>query len=119
MLNTLTVQNCFHFMVPTPMHMWRGCDVPGVMGVLAKDTASGQYNVIDAFDVEQVPDLNSLAADPRLGAWMAAAGGLDNLRFDVFLMPNAETPRRRDVVTLLQRSCGFTATPEPAYAHAV
>jgi len=119
MLNMLTVQNCFHFMVPTPMHKWRGCEVPGVMGVLAKDSITGQHNVIDAFDVDQVPDLPSLASDSRLGGWIAAAGGLDNLRFDVFLMPNAETPRRRDIVTLLQRTCGFTTTIEPAYAHAV
>jgi len=119
MLNTLTVQNCFHFMVPTPLQMWRGCDVPGVVGVLAKDSTTNQYVVIDAFDVDQIPDLTSLASDPRFGSWMSAAGGFDNLRFDSFLMPNAEAPRRRDVVTILQRSCGFTATQEPAYAHAV
>ena len=119
MLNTLTVQNCFHFMVPTPLDLWRGYDVPGIVGVMAKDEQSGQFVVLDAFIAETIPDPRALAQDPRHGVWSARAGGSTNLRFDAFFMPNSDTSRRSDVLMLLQRSCGFTAIPEPAYAHAV
>lgn len=118
MLNLLPVRNCMHFVAPTPIEMWTRSEVPGVVGVLRKDP-DGQYTVIDAFGTECLPDANDLLQDFRLAAWIESAGGINNLRFDAFPMPSASTQRRTDVVTLLQRSCGFRPAADPAYAHAV
>lgn len=118
MLNMLPVRNCFHFIAPVGLDMWTAMDVPGIVGVLRREH-DGQYTVIDAYAVEQVPDSAMLAQDLRLAAWIEAAGGSESLRFDVFTMPSAPAARRNDVVTLLQRSCGFRPLVSPAYAHAV
>lgn len=118
MLHTLPVTNCMHFIAPTRLEDWKPYDVGGVVGVLVGET-NGQFRVLDAFDCDAIPSTRQLTADERFGSWVAAAGGLDNVRFDVFLMPKAERPRRSDVITLLERSCGFASTSAPAYAHAV
>lgn len=118
MLNMLPVQNCFHFLSPMPLDMWKGYDVPGIVGVLKRD-ANGQYVVIDAFECERVPNVNQLIADERFGDWINVAESSEALRFDVFLMPQASIDRRTEVVMLLERSCGFRTTQAPAYAHAV
>jgi hypothetical protein len=118
MLNMLPVRNCLHFMAPTSLDMWTACEVPGIVGVLRRDS-DGQYTVIDAFGVECMPDANALLQDSRYAGWIEAAGGIEALRFDAFVMPATTAERRRNVVTLLQRSCGFRPVADPAYAHAV
>lgn len=107
-----------HFIMPTKLSDWKGYDVAGVVGVLAKDV-NGQYRVVDAFDVDAVPSARQLAMNERFGDWVSEAGGLDEVRFDVFLMPRAATNDRRQLVTLLERSCGFQTDRQRAYAHAV
>jgi hypothetical protein len=118
MLDMLPVRNCMHFVTPTSLDMWSPADVPGIVGVLRRDD-DGQYTVIDAFGVENLPVANAMLHDRRFAAWIEAAGGIDRLRFDAFMMPLAPLQRRADVVTLLQRSCGFRPLATPAYAHAV
>lgn len=118
MLHAMPVSNCMHFIMPTKLSDWKGYEVAGVVGVLAKDV-NGQYQVVDAFDADQVPSARQLAMNERFGDWVSIAGGLDNVRFDVFLMPRAESNDRRRVVTLLERSCGFKSDRVAAYAHAV
>ncbi len=118
MLNLLPVRNCMHFMAPSTLDMWSPADVPGVVGVLRRDS-DGQYTVIDAYSVDRIPDAEALLNDDRIAMWIEQAGGMDALRFDTFMMPAAPQSRRRDVVTLLQRSCGFRPSASPAYAHAV
>lgn len=115
MLATMPVQNCMHFLMPVTLSDWSTYPVPGVVGVLRR-LASGQYEVLDAFDCGTVPGARDLAMDSRFPHWVEAAGGHDSLRFDVFLMPQADETRRRDVLTLLQRSCGFTAPVTTTYA---
>jgi len=118
MLHALPVTNCMHFIMPTKLDDWKSYDVAGIVGVLCRDE-NGQYNVIDAFDCETVPGARQLTNDERFGMWVATAGSLDRIRFDVFLMPKAEIGRRQEVITLLERSCGFATVAAPAYAHAV
>ncbi|MBN9400120.1 MAG: hypothetical protein J0I17_08100 ['Candidatus Kapabacteria' thiocyanatum] len=118
MLLSMPVQNCMHFMAPVSLEHWRAYDVPGIVGVLKRED-NGQYSVIDAFEVDAVPTVRQLALDERFGSWTDLAGSRDKVRFDVFLMPKADMNRRKEVVTLLERSCGFKATQIPAYAHAV
>lgn len=118
MLHTMPVTNCMHFITPTKFDDWKAYDVAGVVGVMACDE-SGQYTVLDAFDCETIPSKHMLTVDERFGSWVSAAGSLDKVRFDVFLMPKAEKARRLDVVTLLERSCGFKTKTAPSYAHAV
>ncbi|MBI2794152.1 MAG: hypothetical protein HYX66_05820 [Ignavibacteria bacterium] len=107
-----------HFITPTRLEDWKSYNVAGVVGVLVGDE-NGQYRVLDAFDCDSIPSTSQLTSDERFGSWVSAAGSLDNVRFDVFLMPKAERARRSDVITLLERSCGFTSNAVPAYAHAV
>ncbi len=118
MLHAMPVSNCMHFLMPTSLDDWKAYDVPGIVGVLRRGT-DGQYHVIDAFDCSQVPSARQLTLDSRFSDWVASAGGMEMLRFDVFLMPTANPQRRGDVITLLERSCGFHARQEHAYAHAV
>lgn len=118
MLHSMPVSNCMHFLMPTKLDDWNAHHVPGIVGVLGVDV-SGNCRVIDAFDAEFVPSSRQLAMDERFAAWVSQAGGLENLRFDVFLMPQANIERRSEVVTLLERSCGFRPAAENAYAHAV
>ena len=118
MLHAMPVSNCLHFIMPTRLENWSAYDVSGVIGVLSKDE-NGQYSVIDAFQVESVPAGRDLMMDERFGDWIAAAGSLDQVRFDVFLMPKTEEVRRDEVVMLLERSCGFATARASAYAHAV
>jgi hypothetical protein len=118
MLHGMPVENCMHFISPTKLENWKSFDVAGVVGVLRRD-ATGRHHVMDAFDCESIPGVRQLTTDERFGQWVAAAGSIDNVRFDVFLMPAAETARRSEVVTLLERSCGFATQAAPAYAHAV
>ena len=118
MLHAQPVSNCLHFIMPTKLSDWSSYDVPGVIGILGKDE-NGQYNVLDAFPVDTIPAARGLAMDERFGDWVSAAGGLDNVRFDVFLMPKTDDERRQEVVTLLERSCGFASAQKTAYAHAV
>lgn len=114
----MPVTNCMHFLMPTKLEDWKSYDVSGVVGVLSRDE-NGQYRVLDAFDCDVIPGIRQLTSDERFGNWVAAAGSMDKIRFDVFLMPKAEQARRTEVVTLLERSCGFTPVAAPAYAHAV
>lgn len=118
MLDTLPVRNCFYFLAPTTLEHWQAQAVPGIVGVLKRE-ASGQYTVLDAFPAGVIPDARDLMRDSRFGMWLNAAGSLEALRFDVFLMPKSEPSKQRDVLTLLERSCGFVATQQVAYAHAV
>jgi hypothetical protein len=118
MLHTMPVSNCMHFILPTKLEDWKSYEVAGVIGVLGKDE-NGQYNVVDAFPVEQIPAARQLMTDERFGDWVAMAGSLDHLRFDVFLMPQTDEDRRHEVVTLLERSCGFKSNRAISYAHAV
>jgi len=118
MLHALPVTNCMHFIMPTKLDDWKSYDVSGIVGVLSRDS-NGQYQVIDAFDCESIPSPRQLTNDERFGMWVAQAGSLDKIRFDVFLMPKAEISRRQEVITLLERSCGFATVAAPAYAHAV
>ncbi len=119
MLHAMPVSNCMHFLMPTKLDDWKAFDVPGVVGVLGRGE-DGHYRVIDAFDCTSVPSARQLALDERFGNWVQAADGIDNIRFDVFLMPSAPGERRTEVVSLLERSCGFRSFERtPAYAHAV
>ena len=118
MLHAMPVSNCLHFIMPTKLDDWKSYDVSGVVGVLGKDE-NGQYRVVDAFEVDTVPGARQLTMDERFGDWVASAGSLDNVRFDVFLMPKTEKASRDEVVTLLERSCGFRTDRAAAYAHAV
>jgi hypothetical protein len=108
-----------HFLMPTKLDDWKAFEVAGIVGVLGRGQ-DGQFYVIDAFDSNTVPSARQLALDERFGSWVVAASGMDNIRFDVFLMPNSEQNRRDDVITLLERSCGFrTDHVNAQYAHAV
>jgi len=118
MLHSMPVTNCLHFLMPVGLENWNAYDVPGIVGVLRRDD-NGNYDVVDAFDCSTIPGARELALDERFGAWAEAAGSRDRVRFDVFLMPKAEVNRRQEVVMLLERSCGFKTTQQPAYAHAV
>jgi hypothetical protein len=118
MLDALPIRNCIYFLAPTSLDHWRGYDVPGVVGVLWRDI-DGRYHVLDAFQVVKVPDAKELQQDVRFEEWVNRSGGRDQIRFDVFMMPSASMSRRQDVVTLLQRSCGFDQQNYPEYAHAV
>ncbi len=111
MLTTMPVQNCMHFLMPVGLEEWTSYDVPAVVGILRKNL-SGQFEVLDAFPCERVPSARDLATHERYSQWTELAGGRSNLRFDVFLMPQSDTTRRNDVITLLQRSCGFRV-PQP------
>ncbi len=77
------------------------------------------FNWYILFEVAEVPEASDLVGDPRFTQWVQRAGGSDQLRFDVFMMPASTMSRRQDVVTLLQRSCGFDQQQYPVYAHAV
>lgn len=114
----MPISNCMHFLMPTKLDDWTGHNVPGIVGVLGQ-SADGQFRVLDAFDAESIPSATQLAMDARFSDWVAAAGGISMLRFDVFLMPQADTERRTAVVTLLERSCGFRTTVPQAYARAI
>lgn len=118
MLHSLPVSNCMHFLMPTKLDDWSGHDVPGIIGVLGQGT-DGKYRVLDAFDANTVPDARQLALDERFGAWVHAAGGIEMLRFDVFLMPKTDMVGRNAVLTLLERSCGYRPVASQAYAYAV
>jgi len=118
MLHAMPVSNCMHFIMPTKLEDWKSYDVSGVIGILGRDE-NGQFRVIDAYQVEQVPSARQLMTDERFGDWVAMAGSLENVRFDVFLMPQTNEQRRHEVVTLLERSCGFRADRTISYAHAV
>ena len=118
MLHAMPVSNCMHFIMPTKLEDWKSYEVGGVIGVLGKDE-NGQYAVVDAFQVDQVPSSRQLMTDERFGDWVAAAGSLDQVRFDVFLMPQSNENGRHEVVTLLERSCGFRSNRTISYAHAV
>lgn len=104
--------------MPVNLDDFRAYDVPGIVGILKKNS-DGSFDVIDAFESESIPSAKELAYDERFGSWVVAAGGVDGLRFDVFLMPKADVQRRAEVVTLLERSCGFRTLQLQAYAHAV
>ena len=118
MLHAMPVSNCMHFIMPTKLEDWKPYDVGGVIGILGKDE-NGQFRVIDAFQVEKVPSARQLMLDERFGDWVATAGSVDQVRFDVFLMPSTTEERRLEVVTLLERSCGFRTQRAFSYAHAV
>lgn len=118
MLEALPIRNCIHFLTPTSLEHWKGSCVSGVVGVMCRNL-DGTYSVFDAFEVSVVPEARELVHDPRFNQWLLRAGGSDQLRFDVFMMPSSSMSRRQDVVTLLQRSCGFDQQQYPAYAHAV
>ncbi|MCO6465130.1 MAG: hypothetical protein J5I53_00805 [Bradyrhizobiaceae bacterium] len=107
-----------HFLMPTKLDDWSGYAVPGIVGVLGLG-ADGQYHVVDAFDADTIPSAQQLQCDERFSTWIESVGGLNKLRFDVFLMPKADVTRRSAVVTLLERSCGFRTTHQNAYAQAV
>jgi hypothetical protein len=115
MMYTMPVQNCLHFLMPVTLSDWSAYQVPGIVGVLRK-RASGQYEVIDAFSVDSVPSARELATSERYMHWAEAAGGHDHLRFDVFLMPLSDTVRRQTLLTLIQRSCGFSLPTPATYA---
>jgi|GEM_PF-1249093 len=117
MLQALPVLNCMHFMAPVSLADWRSYEVPGVVGILRKHS-SGQYELVDAFDCQSVPVVRDLILNEKFSRWVEAAGGLENVRFDVFLMPQADVSRRTDVVTLIERSCGFRLPAAPAYVNA-
>ena len=118
MLHAMPVTNCLHFIMPTKLEDWKSYEVAGVIGVMRRDD-SGQYNVVDAFPVDQIPSARQLMTDERFGDWVSQAGGMDQMRFDVFLMPNTDTYRRTEVVALIERSCGFRPQKTVSYAHAV
>ena len=118
MLHSLPVSNCMHFLMPTKLDDWTEHNVPGIVGVLGQD-AHGQYHVIDAFDTNSIPSARQLAMDERFGKWVSAAGNIEALRFDMFLMPKTDRMRRSEVLTLLERSCGFQSISSEAYAYAV
>lgn len=107
MLLELPVQNCLHFLMPVSLREWSTYDVSGIVGVLRR-TSSGQFEVIDAYHCDLLPNSNELRSNPWFSTWCEMAGGESDLRFDVFLMPQAPADRRNDVVTLLQRSTGFS-----------
>ncbi|MBK6418206.1 MAG: hypothetical protein IPG73_11205 [Ignavibacteria bacterium] len=117
MLHAMPVQNCMHFLMPVGLDDWRSYDVPGVVGILRKGE-SGQYELVDAFDCDTIPGARDLALHEKFSQWADAAGSYDQMRFDVFLMPQADKTRRVDVITLLERSCGFSLTPKTAYGKA-
>ncbi|MBK6760999.1 MAG: hypothetical protein IPG73_09905 [Ignavibacteria bacterium] len=117
MLHTMPVLNCMHFLMPVGLDNWTSYDVPGVVGVLRK-RESGQYELVDAFDCDSIPGARDLAQHQNFAQWVTAAGGTADVRFDVFLMPKADETQRHDVVTLIQRSCGFRLDPKPAYVNA-
>ena len=117
MLNTMPVLNCMHFLTPVCLSDWKSYNVPGVVGVLRK-RESGQYELVDAFDCETIPGARELGMHEKFSQWAVAAGSHDEIRFDVFLMPQADRTHRGDVVTLLERSCGFHMAPKPAYVNA-
>jgi hypothetical protein len=104
--------------MPTKLDSWKPYDVAGVIGVLGKDE-NGHYFVVDAFQVDSVPSARQLTLDERFGDWVGSVGSIENVRFDVFLMPKTEKINRDEVVTLLERSCGFRTEHAAAYAHAV
>lgn len=118
MLEALPIRNCIYFLTPTSLEHWKGSSSSGVVGVMCRNL-DGTYNVFDAFEVAEVPEASDLVGDPRFTQWVQRAGGSDQLRFDVFMMPTSSMSRRQDVVTLLQRSCGFDQQQYPVYAHAV
>ena len=117
MLHAMPVQNCMHFLMPVSLADWKSYDVPGVVGVLRK-RESGQYEVIDVFDCDTIPGARELAMHEKFSQWADAAGSHDQVRFDVFLMPQANSTHRHDVVTLLERSCGFRVGVKTAYVNA-
>ncbi|MCX6140056.1 MAG: hypothetical protein NTX15_04380 [Candidatus Kapabacteria bacterium] len=111
MLHAMPVKNCMHFLMPVSLVDWKSYDVPGVVGVLRKGE-SGQYVVVDAFDCDMIPGARELVLHEKFAQWADAAGSMDNVRFDVFLMPQADCVHRHEVVTLLERSCGFNLNPQ-------
>ncbi len=114
----MPVHNTMHFLMPVSLENWNTYDVPGIIGVVKKES-DGSFTVIDAFDVDSMPSATELAMDARFGQWTEAAGTRDNVYFDVFLTPKQDQLFRHGVVTLLERSCGFHANQSAAYAHAV
>ncbi len=117
MLQAMPVQNCMHFLMPISLDDWKSYDVPGVVGILRKGE-SGQYELVDAFDCDQIPGANELTLHEKYGQWLNAAGSQELMRFDVFLMPQANKTRRNDVIALIERSCGIILPSRSAYVNA-
>lgn len=105
MLAELPVKNCLLFLRPHDVSEWMSFDVPGVVGVFVQQE-DGQFAVIDVFDVDQLPTREELLHHDRMGLWEGLSLGKQSLRFDVFPTPLASPDRRREIVELVQRSCG-------------
>lgn len=118
MLQAMPVQNCMHFVMPLRLEDWRSYDVSGLVGILRK-ADNGQYEVVDIMDCENIPKAEDIIHADLFPTWAALAGGSEHLRFDVFLMPQANIERRHNLVSLLERSCGFKTAEINTYRAAV
>jgi len=103
--------------MPVSLADWKSYDVPGVVGILRKG-ATGQFELVDAFDCDTIPSASDLARHEKFSQWVSLAGSHDQVRFDVFLMPQAEPKRRREIVTIIERGCGLHLPDAPIYVNA-
>lgn len=116
MLHAMPVKNCLHFLMPVRLDDWTSYDVPGVVGVMRK-RATGQYELIDVLPCGRIPSARDLAIHERAMVWADAAGGIDQIRYDVFLMPRSENDHREAVAALIERSCGLHASDVDAVTY--
>jgi hypothetical protein len=118
MLMDLPVTNTMLFLAPITMDEWVTYEVPAIVGVIKK-TDDGRFIVIDAIACNEVPDIDGLRQNARFTWWANNVGGEENLWFDVFLTPQASYAKQIQMLTLLERSCGFKAAQTAPYAHAI
>lgn len=104
-MEQLPVKNCALFLGPTDATTWTRESLPGVVGVFIQE-AGGQVTLIDVFDIDHLPGYADLINHDEYPTWESVAGGKKHLRFDMYPMPFADEDRRREVVSLIQRSCG-------------
>jgi hypothetical protein len=105
MLAQLPVKNCHLFLHPHDLSEWMTYEVSGVVGVFEQQE-DGQYAVVDVFHADCLPTREELLHHERMGLWEGLTMGKQALRFDVFPTPLASPDRRREIVELVQRSCG-------------
>lgn len=105
-MEQLPVQNCALFLGPTDATTWTREQLSGVVGVF-RQGPNGDVALVDVFDVENLPGYEELKHHDQYAIWESVAGGKQHLRFDVYPMPYASLDRRREVVALIQRSCGI------------
>jgi hypothetical protein len=104
-MEQLPVKNCALFLGPTDASTWTRESLSGVVGVFMQEPG-GQAALVDVFDVEHLPGYEELINHGEYATWVSVAGGKQHLRFDMYPMPFADVDRRREVVSLIQRSCG-------------